>query len=92
MFLGIPAWTLMLPLAAMKPFDGESLAQFPVASALTLYILFTVMNLMPKIAGLIDIMLTPGGRCSNWAIARRTASTSRAMPRMRASSRKRSSS
>jgi len=61
MFLGIPAWTLMLPLAALKPFDGESLALFPVASALTLYILFTVMNLMPKIAGLIDIMLTPGG-------------------------------
>ena len=61
MFLGIPAWTLMLPLAALKPFDGESVANFPVSSALTLYILFTIMNLMPKIAGLIDIMLTPGG-------------------------------
>jgi membrane glycosyltransferase len=61
MFLGIPAWTLMLPLAALKPFDGESLANFPAASALTLYIGFTIMNLMPKIAGLIDIMLTQGG-------------------------------
>jgi membrane glycosyltransferase len=61
MFLGIPAWTFMLPLAALKPFDGESLALFPAASALSLYIFFTVMNLMPKIAGLIDIMLTPGG-------------------------------
>lgn len=61
MFVGIPAWTLMLPLAALKPFDGESLALFPAGSALTLYILFTLMNLMPKIAGLIDIMLTPGG-------------------------------
>jgi len=61
MFLGIPAWTLMLPLAALKPFDGESLAAFPVGSALALYIFFTIMNLMPKIAGLLDILLTPGG-------------------------------
>ncbi|KAF0230858.1 MAG: hypothetical protein FD175_1305 [Beijerinckiaceae bacterium] len=61
MFLGIPAWTLMLPLAALKPFDGEALAGFSTSSALTLYILFTIMNLMPKIAGLIDIVLTPGG-------------------------------
>ena len=61
MFLGIPAWTFMLPLAALKPFDSEGLAGFPTSSALTLYILFTIMNLMPKIAGLIDIMLTPGG-------------------------------
>ena len=61
MFLGIPAWTFMLPLAALKPFDGEGLAGFSTASALTLYILFTIMNLMPKIAGLIDIVLTPGG-------------------------------
>jgi membrane glycosyltransferase len=61
MFLGIPAWTFMLPLAALKPFDGEPLALFPAASALTLYILFTIMNLMPKIAGLVDIMLTKGG-------------------------------
>ena len=61
MFLGIPAWTFMLPLAALKPFDGENLALFPAASALTLYLSFTLMNLMPKIAGLVDIMLTPGG-------------------------------
>jgi membrane glycosyltransferase len=61
MFLGIPAWTFMLPLAALKPFDGEPLAIFPAASALALYISFTIMNLMPKIAGLIDIMLTRGG-------------------------------
>ena len=61
MFLGIPAWTLMLPLAALKPFDGEDIALFPAGSALALYITFTIMNLMPKIAGLIDILLTPGG-------------------------------
>jgi membrane glycosyltransferase len=61
MFLGIPAWTLMLPLAALKPFDGEGLAGFDAGSALTLYLLFTLMNLMPKLAGLIDIVLTPGG-------------------------------
>ncbi len=61
MFLGIPAWTFMLPLAALKPFDGEPLAIFPAASALCLYLFFTVMNLMPKLAGLADIMLTKGG-------------------------------
>lgn len=61
MFLGIPAWTLMLPLAALKPFDGEDMNYFPAHSALMLYVSFTVMNLMPKIAGLIDILLTPGG-------------------------------
>ena len=61
MFLGIPAWTFMLPLAALKPFDGEPVALFPAASALALYLTFTVMNLMPKIAGLIDVLLTKGG-------------------------------
>lgn len=61
MFLGIPAWTFMLPLAALKPFDGESMAIFPACSALALYLFFTLMNLMPKIAGLTDIMATPGG-------------------------------
>ena len=61
MFLGIPAWTFMLPLAALKPFDGEALVGFSTGSALALYLFFTVMNLMPKIAGLIDIVLTPGG-------------------------------
>jgi membrane glycosyltransferase len=61
MFLGIPAWTFMLPLAALKPFDGEPLAIFPAATALALYLFFTVMNLMPKLAGLIDIMMTKGG-------------------------------
>lgn len=60
MFIGIPAWTLMLPLAALKPFDGEDMALFPAASALTLYLGFTLMNLMPKLAGLADILLTKG--------------------------------
>lgn len=61
MFLGIPAWTFMLPLAALKPFDGENLVFFPAGSALALYLFFTVMNLMPKLAGLADVLLTPGG-------------------------------
>jgi membrane glycosyltransferase len=60
MFLGIPAWTVMiaaLPLAA-----SEALAQpdFPVMSAKGLYVVFLLMYLSPKIAGMIDAMLTPG--------------------------------
>jgi membrane glycosyltransferase len=60
MFTGIPAWTFMvgaLPFAAR-----ETLTQpdFPVTSAKLLYVAFLVMFLSPKIAGLIDAMLTPG--------------------------------
>ena len=67
MFIGIPAWTLMvalLPLAALTPRPA-----FPVTQAVMLYVLFFVMYLMPKIAGLLDVVLTPGGvgRYGGWA-------------------------
>jgi membrane glycosyltransferase len=60
MFAGIPAWTLMiaaLPLAAI-----EAVAQpaFPLLSAKLLYVVFLLMYLSPKIAGLIDAVMTPG--------------------------------
>ncbi len=60
MFIGVPAWTAIILLAALKPFDGENPALFPSASAAGLYIIFLLMYLSPKLAGFIDIALTPG--------------------------------
>ncbi|MDH7796653.1 MULTISPECIES: glucans biosynthesis glucosyltransferase MdoH [unclassified Beijerinckia] len=61
MFVGIPAWTAIIALAALKPLDGESLATFPGLSALAFYIVFLLMFLTPKLAGFADIALTKGG-------------------------------
>lgn len=58
MFLSVPGWTALMLLAALKPFDGE--AGFAPAPALGLYLTFLVMNQMPKLAGLADILLTRG--------------------------------
>ncbi len=64
MFVSIPGTTAMLPLAALKPFDGEGLAGFPVASALALHLTFLALGQMPKLCGLADIFLTEGGAAS----------------------------
>ncbi len=61
MFVGVPAWTLIIFLAAIKPLDGEDTSLFPTASAAGLYIVFLLMYLAPKLAGFIDIAMTPGG-------------------------------
>jgi membrane glycosyltransferase len=61
MFVSIPGGTLMLPLAALKPFDGEALAELPLGSALALYLVFLVLGQVPKLCGLADILLTRGG-------------------------------
>jgi membrane glycosyltransferase len=55
MFLGTPAWTLFIALAAVKPFLADA-AVFPAASAIALYITYLLMYLSPKIAGFIDIL------------------------------------
>ena len=61
MFIGVPAFTLMIGLAVLKPLDGEDMARFPVVSALGLYAAWLAMYLAPKLAGFIDIALTRGG-------------------------------
>jgi membrane glycosyltransferase len=60
MFIGIPAWTVMI--AALPFAASEAMAQhdFPIASAKLLYVVFLLMYLSPKIAGLTDAVLTPG--------------------------------
>ena len=61
MFLGVPAWTLIIALLPFKVMDGKDPVAFPAALAIGLYLVFQLMYLIPKIAGLIDIVLTKGG-------------------------------
>jgi len=61
MFLGIPAWTLMFVLVALKPLETADLAGgYPVAVAIAVYAAFLLMYLAPKLAGIADVLLTPG--------------------------------
>jgi membrane glycosyltransferase len=68
MFIGIPAWTLMIALLPVAAWQAQGVADFPGGLALGLYVTFFAMYLMPKIAGLIDAMLTRGGvaRYGGW--------------------------
>ncbi len=61
MFVGVPAWTSIIFLCAIKPLDGENTALFPAASAAGLYGVFLLMYLAPKLAGFIDIAMSEGG-------------------------------
>jgi membrane glycosyltransferase len=61
MFLGLPAWTLMIALLPLKVAEDAGLADFPAGLAVSLYVLFLAMYLSPKLAGFADILLTKGG-------------------------------
>lgn len=61
MFVGIPAWTIMIALLPFAALHAQSAPGFPAALAAGLYITFFIMYLMPKIAGLVDAVLTKGG-------------------------------
>lgn len=61
MFLGIPAWTLMIALLPVATWQNQGIADFPVGLAIFLYVAFFAMYLMPKIAGFADVLLTRGG-------------------------------
>ena len=61
MFLGIPAWTLMIALLPVLAYEAQSITQYPTALAVALYVGFFLMYLSPKIAGLLDVVLTRGG-------------------------------
>jgi membrane glycosyltransferase len=64
MFLGLPAWTLMLATLPLSAAEAQATAAFPAALAIGLYVAFFAMYLSPKIAGLIDAVLTKGGVAS----------------------------
>jgi membrane glycosyltransferase len=61
MFLGIPAWTLMIALLPLAAYQAQAFTNYPTGLAIFLYVLFFTMYLMPKIAGLIDAIMTKGG-------------------------------
>ncbi len=62
MFLGIPAWTLMIALLPFAALEAQAAAgAFPVGLAIGLYVTFFAMYLSPKLAGFIDVLLTRGG-------------------------------
>jgi membrane glycosyltransferase len=64
MFIGIPAWTLMIALLPVAAYEARAIADYPVALAIALYVAFFTMYLAPKIAGLLDAALTKGGAAS----------------------------
>lgn len=61
MFLGLPAWTLMIALLPVKVIEDAGIAGYPSGLAAFLYVLFFSMYLSPKLAGFADILLTKGG-------------------------------
>ena len=60
MFLGVPAWTLMIALLPALAGDALLLPGFSSTSAKALFVTFMLMHLTPKLAGLLDAALTPG--------------------------------
>jgi len=61
MFLGLPAWTFMIATLPLSAWQAQAVVDYPTGLAIGLYIAFFAMYLSPKIAGLIDAMLTKGG-------------------------------
>jgi membrane glycosyltransferase len=61
MFLGVLAWVLMVSLLPFIVFAAGNSTSFPVTLAIVLYVVFQLMYLAPKLAGLADVVLTQGG-------------------------------
>jgi membrane glycosyltransferase len=61
MFIGLPAWTLMIALLPFKVWQDQGIPFYPSGLASFLYVLFFTMYLMPKFAGAADILMTKGG-------------------------------
>ena len=60
MFIGAPASIAIIAFAALLP-AIEDVSSFPTTSLAALYLTFLGMHLAPKLAGLADVALTPGG-------------------------------
>ncbi len=57
MFIGLPAWTLMIALLPVKAWEDRMIADYPSGFAIGLYLAFLSMYLSPKLAGMADILL-----------------------------------
>lgn len=75
MFIGLPAWTLMIALLPLKVLEDRAVPDYPAGFAATLYVLFFAMYLSPKLAGFADILLTRGGTRRYGGTARFVASS-----------------
>ncbi|WP_186419581.1 glucans biosynthesis glucosyltransferase MdoH [Bosea sp. CS1GBMeth4] len=75
MFIGLPAWTLMIALLPLKALEDRAIADYPAGLAAFLYVLFFAMYLSPKLAGFADILLTKGGTLRYGGSARFIASS-----------------
>jgi membrane glycosyltransferase len=60
MFLGLPASFLLIFLAALKPFDGET--HFPADAAIGFWSFYLLLGLAPKLGGFIDALADRGAR------------------------------
>jgi membrane glycosyltransferase len=60
MFVSVPGWTLLIALLPVKLLEREDLSQFPAGLAVTVYCAYFLMYLAPKLAGFVDVLLTPG--------------------------------
>jgi membrane glycosyltransferase len=63
MFIGAPASIAIIALAALLP-AVEDVSSLPATSLKALYLTFLGMHFAPKLAGLADVALTPGGLAS----------------------------
>lgn len=60
MFIGAPAWALFAALLPLMVLSAQNVADFPWHVVEMLYAALLVMHLSPKLAGIVDAVLTPG--------------------------------
>jgi len=59
MYFGAPAWMLMTVAASSKMFTGD--AGFDVGLGIAMFFVMIAVSLVPKLLGMLDTCLTPGG-------------------------------
>jgi membrane glycosyltransferase len=60
MFVGAPAWTMVIALAPLEGISKNDMADFSAVSTICLFATFLMFHMAPKLAGLVDVALTPG--------------------------------
>ena len=60
MYFGAPAWMVMTVAAASKMIDGDA-GGIDLAFGIAMFFIMFAVSLVPKLMGLLDIALTPGG-------------------------------